>query len=95
VSIVDLDPVIHSRIRLAVMSALAGLESTDFNDLKKITGASDGNLSTHLSRLETAGYIKLKKGYRGKRPLTTCRITPAGRTAFERYLDQLKANLSL
>ena len=94
-SIVDLDPVIHSRIRLAVMSTLAGLESADFNDLKEMTDATDGNLSTHLSRLEAAGYIKVKKGYRGKRPLTNCRLTPAGRTAFERYLVQLKANLSL
>ncbi|MFC1618804.1 winged helix-turn-helix domain-containing protein [Candidatus Neomarinimicrobiota bacterium] len=94
-SIVDLDPVIHSRLRLAVMTTLAGLESADFTDLKKITEATDGNLSTHLSRLEAAGYIKVKKGYRGKRPLTTCRMTPAGRTAFERYLDQLKQNLFL
>ncbi|MFC1583840.1 winged helix-turn-helix domain-containing protein [Candidatus Neomarinimicrobiota bacterium] len=94
-SIVDLDPVIHSRIRLALMTTLASLESADFNYLKKLTGATDGNLSTHLSRLEAAGHIKLKKGYRGKRPLTTCYMTPAGRTAFERYLDQLKQNLSL
>jgi DNA-binding PadR family transcriptional regulator len=77
------------------MTSLAGLESADFTELKKLTGASDGNLSTHLSRLEAAGYIVVKKGYRGKRPLTTYRMTPAGRTAFERYLDQLKQNLSL
>jgi DNA-binding MarR family transcriptional regulator len=95
VPIVDLDPVIHSRIRLAVVSTLAGLESADFNDLKELTGTTDGNLSTHLSRLEAAGYIKVKKGYRGKRPLTTIRLTPTGRTAFERYLEQLKADLSL
>lgn len=94
-SIVNLDPVIHSRIRLAMMSTLAGLDSADFNDLKELTGATDGNLSTHLSRLEAAGYIKLRKGYRGKRPLTTCRLTATGRSAFEHYLEQLKANLSL
>lgn len=94
-SIADLDPIIHSRIRLAIMSALAGAEAADFIYLKDLIGTTDGNLSTHLSKLEAAGYIKVTKGYVGKRPRTTCRLTRTGRAAFEKYLESLKANLSL
>ena len=94
-SLADLDPIIHSRIRLAIMTALANVETADFGYLKNLIGTTDGNLSTHLSKLEAARYIKVKKGYKGKRPKTTCRITPSGRNAFENYLEQLKENLSL
>lgn len=94
-SLADLDPLIHSRIRLAIMSALAGAEVADFNYLKDLIGTTDGNLSTHLSKLEAAGYIRVTKGYAGKKPRTTCRLTRTGRAAFEKYLEALRTNLSL
>jgi DNA-binding MarR family transcriptional regulator len=85
-----LDPVIHSQIRLAVLSILLSVEKAEFNYLKEATGTTDGNLSTHLSKLEQAGYISVKKSFKGKKSLTTCSLTEKGRTAFSRYLKALE-----
>jgi DNA-binding MarR family transcriptional regulator len=88
-----LDPVLHSELRLAVMSVLAGVDSADFSYLKQQTGATSGNLSVQIDKLTTAGYITVEKGFKGKMPCTTCRITPAGLSAFNEYVEALKAYL--
>ena len=88
-----LDPVLHSELRLAVMSILAGVESADFSYIKKETGATSGNLSVQLDKLTAAGYITMEKGFKGKMPCTTCRITPAGLDAFNLYVEALKEYL--
>jgi DNA-binding HxlR family transcriptional regulator len=85
-----LDSVIHSQVRLAVLSILVSVKKADFNYLKEATGTTDGNLSSHLSKLEQAGYISVKKSFKGKKPLTTCALTDNGRTAFSRYLKALE-----
>lgn len=82
----NVDEVIHAPARLAIASILATVKEADFIYLLNATKLTRGNLSTHLSKLEQAGYIEIeKKTYRGKLPLTLCRLTPAGRTAFEAY----------
>ncbi len=86
-----LDPLLHSELRLAVMSMLINVEEVDFVYLKERTGATAGNLSIQIDKLNTAGYITIEKGYNGKRPRTTCRITAAGRKAFEAYIDALQS----
>ena len=88
-----LDPLLHSELRLAVMSVLAGVESADFTYLKKETGATSGNLSVQLDKLTAAGYITVDKGFKGKMPCTTCRITPAGLQALNQYVEALKEYL--
>ena len=88
-----LDPLLHSELRLAVMSILAGVESADFTFIKKQTGATAGNLSVQIDKLTTAGYITVEKGFKGKMPCTTCRITPQGLDAFQAYVDALKEYL--
>ena len=88
-----LDPLLHSELRLAVMSILAGVEDADFTYLKKQTGATSGNLSVQLDKLSAAGYITVEKGFKGKVPCTTCKITPAGLDAFEKYVNALKEYL--
>ena len=88
-----LDPLLHSELRLAVMSILAGVDSADFSYIKKQTGATSGNLSVQLDKLSAAGYITVEKGFKGKVPCTTCKITPAGLTAFENYVNSLKEYL--
>lgn len=85
-----LDPLLHSQLRLAVMSLLIGLEEAEFTFLKEKTEATAGNLSVQLDKLEKAGYIKINKSFKGKRPLTTCRITSKGIKAFEAYVENLK-----
>ncbi len=80
-----LDPILHSELRLAVMSILAGVDEADFTYLKKQTGATSGNLSVQIDKLTTAGYITVEKGFKGKMPRTTCKITPAGQEAFRGY----------
>lgn len=85
-----LNPLLHSELRLAVMSILLGVESADFTYLKQETEATAGNLSVQLDKLSVAGYIKIKKGFKGKMPRTTCRITPIGVEAFQEYVDALK-----
>jgi DNA-binding MarR family transcriptional regulator len=85
-----LDPLLHSQLRLAVMSLLIGLEEAEFTFLKEKTESTAGNLSVQLDKLEKAGYIKIEKSFRDKRPLTTCSITSTGVKAFEEYVENLK-----
>ena len=86
----QLDPVIHSRIRLAVLSILISVREASFNYLKETIGTTDGNLSASLSKLEEAGYISIKKSFKEKKPLTTCSISEKGRTAFSKYMKALE-----
>ncbi|WP_317195068.1 winged helix-turn-helix domain-containing protein [Algoriphagus aestuariicola] len=85
-----LDPLLHSQLRLAVMSLLISVEEAEFTFLKEKTEATAGNLSVQLDKLEKAGYIGIEKSFKGKRPLTTCRITQAGVKAFEEYVENLR-----
>ncbi len=89
-----LDPLLHSELRLAVMSILASVEEADFTYLKKKTGASSGNLSVQIDKLAAAGYIVVEKGFKGKMPRTACRISPQGREAFDRYVATLHEYLT-
>lgn len=91
----ELDPLLHSQLRLAVMSILMNVEEADFVYLREKTESTAGNLSVQLDRLSAAGYIAIEKGFSGKRTRTLCRITPAGRTAFESYVDTLRQYLRL
>lgn len=86
-----LDRIIHERVRLALVSALAVHESLTFNELKALLETSDGNLSVHARKLEDAGYVACKKGFEGRIPRTEYRLTPAGRRALERYLAHMEA----
>jgi DNA-binding MarR family transcriptional regulator len=86
----DLDPLLHSQLRLAVMSILISAESAEFTYLKEKTNSTAGNLSIQLDKLAEAGYITIDKSYKGKRPLTTCKITRKGIKAFEEYVTALK-----
>jgi len=86
----DLDPLLHSQLRLAVVSLLVSVESADFTHMKEKTKATSGNLSVQIDKLEKAKYIKVVKSFKGKRPLTTCSITPIGVRAFEKYVNHLK-----
>ncbi len=85
-----LDPLLHSELRLAVMSILAGVDEADFTYLRKQTGATAGNLSVQIDKLAAANYITVEKGFQGKMPRTACRITPAGQEAFQQYVDALR-----
>ncbi len=86
-----LDQLIHERVRLGIVSALAVNDALTFPDLKRLLGATDGNLSVHARKLEDAGYVSCTKGYDGRVPRTEFRLTAAGRTALERYLDHMEA----
>lgn len=86
-----LDPLLHSELRLAVMSLLLELEEADFVFLRESTNATAGNLSVQLDKLSEAGYISVEKTFEGKKPRTVCRITPVGLQAFETYVDALKS----
>lgn len=90
-----LDPLLHSELRLAVMSILLGVESADFVYIRTQTGATSGNLSVQLDKLQQAGYIEIEKGFNGKMPRTTCRITPSGREAFANYVEHLREYIKL
>lgn len=87
----ELDRVIHERLRLAIVSALAVNEVLTFNDLKGLLATTDGNLSVHARKLEEAGYLTCTKSFDGRIPRTEYRLTPAGRRALERYLDHMEA----
>lgn len=88
--ILNIDPLIHAPIRLAVLSVLVSVQNANFSFLKESTHTTDGNLSTHLTKLEAAGYIKIEKTFKGKKPQTICSITDVGRAAFAKYLDNLE-----
>ena len=87
----DVDRVIHERVRLAIVSALAVHRSLTFADLKHTLGLTDGNLSVHARKLEEAGYVECLKGFEGRVPRTVYRLAPAGRRALKRYLDHMEA----
>ena len=84
-----LDEAIHGRLRLGIMAYLMDAEAADFNELKAVLEATQGNLSIHLRKLEDAGYVEIVKSFRGRKPLTRVHVTPAGRTAFAGYLEAL------
>lgn len=86
----ELDPLLHSQLRLAVMSILLSVEEADFVYLKEKTEATAGNLSVQIDKLSEAGYIEVEKSFVGKRPRTACRITAVGQQAFEKYIEALK-----
>lgn len=89
-----LDPLLHSELRLAVMSILMSVDEADFIYLKEQTRATAGNLSVQLDKLSNAGYIEIQKGFQGKKPRTTCRITDNGLKAFEEYVEALRSYIS-
>ena len=86
----ELNPLLHSELRLAVMSILLSVESADFVFLREQTGATAGNLSVQIDKLQKAGYISANKSFKGKMPCTTCAITETGIKAFEEYVSALK-----
>jgi DNA-binding HxlR family transcriptional regulator len=90
-----IDDLIHSRVRLMIMSFLAAARSTDFTALKKQLQVSDGNLSTHLSKLESVDYVVQTKQFSGKKPLTTVAITEKGDNAFKAYVESLAATIGM
>ncbi len=88
-----LDPLLHSQLRLAVMSLLISVESADFVYIKEETGSTAGNLSVQIDKLSTAGYITVEKKFEGKKPKTTCKVTQIGVNAFESYVKNLQQYL--
>jgi DNA-binding HxlR family transcriptional regulator len=90
-SALDLDRVIHERMRLGIVSVLAVHDTVSFNDLKKLVRATDGNLSVHARRLEEAGYVECTKRFEGRVPRTEYRLTAGGREALTRYLAHMEA----
>ena len=87
----DLDPILHTQLRLAVVSLLISVEEAEFTFLKDKTGASAGNLSVQLNKLKEADYISITKQFKNNYPLTLCKITPKGIDAFEAYVNALKS----
>lgn len=85
----DLDPVLHSQLRLAVISILAGVKEAEFNYIKELTNATSGNLSIQLTKLKEAGYIEITKKFRGNYPLTLCTITELGKEKLGQYVQAL------
>lgn len=91
----ELNPLLHSQLRLAVMSILMNVEEADFVYLREKTESTAGNLSVQLDKLSAAGYITVTKGFTGKKTRTVCRITPVGRNAFEEYVDTLRQYIKI
>lgn len=87
----ELDPLLMSQLRLTVMSYLMVAREADFNRLKEETGATSGNLSIQIGKLQEAGYIEIEKTYRNNYPLTLCRVTPMGIEAFDQFQQKLQA----
>ena len=87
----ELDKVIHERMRLGIISALAANDTLSFTDLKSLLNTTDGNISVHARKLEDAGYLTVKKSFVGRTPLTEYKITKQGRKALEQYLDHMEA----
>jgi DNA-binding MarR family transcriptional regulator len=95
-SLADMDRLIHEPARLMLVTILSAVEQADFQYLQRETGLSKGNLSSHLAKLEQAGYVNIEKTYRGKIPLTLCQLTPAGHqalTQYTRYMKQFMENI--
>lgn len=91
----ELDPLLHSQLRLAVMSILLSVEEAEFVYIKEKTNATAGNLSVQLDKLAEAGYIRVEKGFVGKKPRTTCRMTEKGRLAMDEYVNALRLYLPI
>ena len=89
----DLDPILHSQLRLAVMSLLISVKEAEFTFLKEKTNATAGNLSVQIQKLKEVGYIDVIKQFKDNYPQTICRITPSGVNAFENYVENLKSYL--
>ncbi|MBL7758789.1 MAG: transcriptional regulator [Sphingobacteriales bacterium] len=89
----DLDPILHSQLRLAVVSLLIGVREAEFTYIREKTGASSGNLSVQIQKLKDAGYIDVVKQFKDNYPQTICKITPAGVQAFEEYVKNLQTYL--
>ena len=90
----DLDPVLHSQLRLAIMSILISVEEAEFSYIKDKTGATSGNISVQVTKLKDAGYIKVKKKFKGNYPQTICKITKLGTQKFEVYINAIKTYLN-
>ena len=91
--ILDVDRVIHEPARLLIVALLASVREADFVYLQRETGLTKGNLSSHLSRLEQAGYLRVEKGFRGRIPQTVCSLTSEGRSAFKTYRAQMRRTM--
>jgi DNA-binding MarR family transcriptional regulator len=91
----DLDPILHSQLRLAVISLLISVKEAEFTFLKDKTNATAGNLSVQINKLKDAGYIEVQKKFKDNYPQTICRITQAGVKAFEKYVQDLQAYLGV
>ena len=90
----ELDPLLHSQLRLAVMSLLISVADAEFVFIKEKTGATAGNLSVQIDKLSTAGYINVDKSFKGKKPVTTCKVTKEGIKAFENYVKALQGYIT-
>jgi DNA-binding transcriptional ArsR family regulator len=93
--VTELDRLIHEPARLLIVTILSSVESADFLFLQRETGLTKGNLSAHLSKLEDAGYVKIQKTFKGKLPLTVCRLTAAGTKAVTQYRQQLQSFMEM
>lgn len=91
----ELNPIIHSQLRLSIMTLLLSVEEADFTYLKEQTNATAGNLSVQLDKLSNAGYIETSKAFVGKKTRTSCRLTEAGKEAMEIYIETLKGYLNI
>ena len=91
----ELDPILHSQLRLAIVSLLIGLKEAEFTFIKEKTNATAGNLSVQLNKLKDAGYVDITKQFKDNYPLTSCKITPAGINAFEQYVKDLQQYLNV
>jgi DNA-binding transcriptional ArsR family regulator len=89
----ELDPILHSQLRLAVMSVLIGVKEAEFTFIREKTNATAGNLSVQIQKLKEAGYIEITKQFKDNYPQTICRITKVGMSAFEKYVENLKSYL--
>ena len=91
----DLDPILHSQLRLAVVSLLLSVKEAEFTFIREKTDATSGNLSVQINKLKEAGYIEVSKQFKDNYPQTICRITPAGVAAFEQYVKNIQSYLSI
>ena len=91
----ELDPILHSQLRLAVMSLLMSVKEAEFTFIREKTNSSAGNLSVQVQKLKEAGYIEVMKQFKDNYPLTICRITPKGLDAFEKYVEALKSYMQM
>ncbi|CAN5763984.1 transcriptional regulator [soil metagenome] len=91
----ELDPILHSQLRLAIVSLLISVKEAEFTFIKEKTNATAGNLSVQLNKLKEAGYVEISKQFKDNYPLTSCKITPAGINAFEQYVKDLQQYLNV